>query len=290
MKCFSYNTFRYSDLPVTVRDTPQSEYTAPHIHDYIEIAMVRRGSGIHTQYLPDGEKISNTIIKGDIFTILPGEIHSYENCHNYRVYNICMRCDFLGKVRPQLNCLEYFDNFFSSARPGNLNQLHLPPAAFQDAENLLLKLRLLANSPRESREFAVQLTFLEFLLTVFDGGFKGLKSTGKGINERLLHSIARMEAHPEQKWELAQAAHDAGMSLSGYAHKFKDAVGVSPGEYSLLLKLDKARTLLETSELSLAEIALQCVLSDGNYLIKMFKKRFGMTPGKYRSMCRSRDE
>ena len=82
------------NFPVMVRDTYQDEFAAAHAHDYIEIALVHNGRGTHLNHFKDGKVLANTIIKGDLFTILPGEVHSYANCKSYLVYNLCIGVDF----------------------------------------------------------------------------------------------------------------------------------------------------------------------------------------------------
>ena len=49
------------------------------------------------------------------------------------------------------------------------------------------------------------------------------------------------------------------------------------------LRTKKAAELLKTSMLSVAEIAMYVGYPDSNYFVKVFKKRYGMTPSAYRS-------
>ena len=289
MKIFQYNNFkRYYGLPVTMRNSIQSEQVEPHIHDYIEIVMVYQGRGLHIIHSADGESIPSAIIRGDIFTILPGEVHSFSHCCDCRLYNICIKHEVLDEFHEHLTGLQYFDAFFNPDREFRVNQLHLSPHEFENAEMILRALQPCITSTRSSRDFALRVKLLDFLLTVFDGDIKGFKNASSVIHERLFQSIAKLEAHPEQKWEVARAAHETGMSVSGYAHKFKELVGLPPGEYALRLKLEKAKQMLVEGELSLEEIAMQCALYDGNYVIRAFKKRFGITPGRYRAVFRGR--
>ncbi len=274
------------ELPICIRDTYQDESAEPHTHDYIEIAMVRKGRGLNRNHFPDGRIISNSIIKGDVFTILPGEVHSYTQCYGYRVYNLCVASSFLESSYEELKKLEYFEAFFGSRQASQINQLHLSPAGFGAAEGKLRGLSMALQSGRASRDLAVKIALLDYLMTVFDGDFKDWARRGSEINERLFQSIARLEAHPEKKFELAEIAHDAGMSISGYSHKFKQAIGVPPGDYCLFLRLDTVKRMLEECDRSLEEIAFSCGFCDSNYMIRLFKKRFGMPPGHYRAQYR----
>ena len=109
MYCYSINNFDCPDgLPICVRDTHQDPVSLLHRHDYLEIALVRLGHGIHTLHNDDGGKLESSIIKGDVFTILSGEAHSYRRCRDFRVYNICIAWSYWERIAAKLEFLEYY--------------------------------------------------------------------------------------------------------------------------------------------------------------------------------------
>ena len=77
------------------------------------------------------------------------------------------------------------------------------------------------------------------------------------------------------------------MCISGFTKKFHVLTGLAPSEYILSLRLQKVTDMLYTSEFSLEEIASACGFYDANYLIKAFKRKYGTTPGKFRSKYKS---
>jgi AraC-like DNA-binding protein/quercetin dioxygenase-like cupin family protein len=271
------------NFPVMVRDTYQDEFAAAHAHDYIEIALVHNGRGTHLNHFKDGKVLDNTIIKGDLFTILPGEVHSYANCKSYLVYNLCIGVDFFRTLYPEVVSLKYFKQFLTPDRPAEINQLHLLPGRFSMAEEKLRRLAMALRSTSPSALLAVKLALTDFLFTVFDDDSGNWKLQENSFNDRLSQSIIQMEEHPERKFDLKTFARQAGMSSSGFSHQFKQVIGVPPGDYCLFLKLDKVRKLLENKSLSMTEVALSSGFSDSNYMIRAFKKRFGITPGNYRT-------
>ncbi|MBO7328506.1 MAG: helix-turn-helix domain-containing protein [Lentisphaeria bacterium] len=277
------NLWPQGTFPVMVRDTYQAEFAAAHSHDYIEVALVHNGRGTHLNHFPDGRIVSNTIIKGDLFVILPGEVHSYANCRSYQVYNLCIGVDFFRSLYPEVVDLKHYEQFFSGKRPTEVNQLHLLPSRFRSAENKLRRLAMALRSSSTSALLAVKLALTDFLFTVFDDDSGNWKLQENDFNYRLSQSIIQMEANPEKKFDLKTFARQAGMSSSGFSHQFKKVIGVPPGDYCLFLKLDKVRKLLENNSLSMTEIALTCGFSDIKNKIRAFKKRFGITPGNYRA-------
>jgi transcriptional regulator GlxA family with amidase domain len=61
---------------------------------------------------------------------------------------------------------------------------------------------------------------------------------------------------------------------------FAKEVGVTPHIYQIQVRLQKATELLATG-CSIAEVALATGFCDQSHLQKLFKKKFGITPGQY---------
>ena len=81
---------------------------------------------------------------------------------------------------------------------------------------------------------------------------------------------------------LESLADTAGMSMVAFSAAMKAANGLTPYKYVLSRRLEKARTLVETSALSLAEIAFQCGFSSQSHMTDVFRAKLGATPGKLR--------
>ncbi|MBQ8894347.1 MAG: AraC family transcriptional regulator [Clostridia bacterium] len=77
-------------------------------------------------------------------------------------------------------------------------------------------------------------------------------------------------------------ARECGMSLSTFAHLFKQETGVSPREYLLQQRLSAARFLLENSYQPIGQVAAAVGFRDALYFSKFFHTRTGMSPTEYR--------
>lgn len=64
--------------------------------------------------------------------------------------------------------------------------------------------------------------------------------------------------------------------------KMKAITGLKTTEYILNARISKAKTLLETSDLSIGEVALKCGIEDVGYFSTLFRKNTGMTPSAWR--------
>lgn len=270
------------DMPVMVRDSLQDRASQPHTHDYVEIVMVYAGYGSHCLQSADGKILTSSIIKGDVFTILPGEVHFYCDCKNFRIYNICVDGAFIETLRDELLTLEHFSSFFAADRPFQINQLHLMPMDFLSVEYLLRQLMRCKCSQQASRYLAFRVTFLQFMLALFDGSDSGWKDSPALVDDRLFALIEKLEEHPERKFDLGELARENGMSISNLAHKFKNVVGISPLEYCNQLRLERVRRQLEETSLTISEIAFANGFSDSNYMVRLFKRKYGIPPAGYR--------
>lgn len=78
------------------------------------------------------------------------------------------------------------------------------------------------------------------------------------------------------------------VGYSWFRKVFAKYTGMSPGQYMIQLKIDKARQLLIQTNKSVKEIAFECNFSSGHYFSTLFKKKTGMSPESYRFTHRRR--
>ena len=69
--------------------------------------------------------------------------------------------------------------------------------------------------------------------------------------------------------------------------KFKECLGCTPHEHIARARLERAKTLLATTDLSIAEIAERLGMEHPEYLSVAFRRETGMPPGKYRARHRA---
>lgn len=92
----------------------------------------------------------------------------------------------------------------------------------------------------------------------------------KVVHEHLFHDLSLTE--------FATLLH---MSVSTFRRKFKAIYEVSPGQYIITKKLEKASNLLTTSDLSISAICFDCGFSDLSNFSKAFSKMYGLSPSAY---------
>ena len=79
----------------------------------------------------------------------------------------------------------------------------------------------------------------------------------------------------------ADLAKKFGYSEGYFCRHFKVVTGLSPMIYIRILRLEKARELLQRGQHSFSEIASRCGFSSPTYFTRCFKSHFEMTPSEY---------
>jgi len=80
---------------------------------------------------------------------------------------------------------------------------------------------------------------------------------------------------------IRQIAAICGVSESGLRSHFRQVYGTSPQQYRMNAKIDRAKYLLEATDLSVYEIADRLGFYDEAYFCKMFRKVVGCSPKQY---------
>ena len=73
-----------------------------------------------------------------------------------------------------------------------------------------------------------------------------------------------------------------GMSGSNFQKFFKQQTGISPHQYALKMRLERACFLLSTTHSEIKDIASECGFSDRYAFSKAFCRYIGVPPGRYR--------
>ena len=86
---------------------------------------------------------------------------------------------------------------------------------------------------------------------------------------------------------LTEFAQSVNLSVWRLCHIFKSDVGMPPIRYLRLLRMERAKDLLESSFLSVKEIAFQVGLNDESHFVRDFKSTYGFSPALYRSQFKN---
>ncbi len=112
----------------------------------------------------------------------------------------------------------------------------------------------------------------------------------KDIRENKFNIIAKgiayLESDIKQELDISQIAKMCNVSEVYFRKLFKQYAGVSPVEYRINMKIERAKQYLQFEDLSVQEIADLLSFTDPTYFTKQFKKHCGMTPLQYKNHIR----
>lgn len=75
----------------------------------------------------------------------------------------------------------------------------------------------------------------------------------------------------------------SGLPERAFAHRFGKATGLTPLDYVHALRLEEAKRVLELGAASVEAIALLVGYEDATFFGRLFRRRVGMTPARYRA-------
>ena len=214
----------------------------------------------HLLYVSSGEVCINgvTLKDGDAYLLFPQEPHIYTyqqtdgsryywgHFTGYKVSEILSRC----KVSKGVNR----DNGRRYEKDAVLSMI---------TEEL-------SGCAEEASDFAVSLFFS--FLSLFKGK-QSKKFYAKAIKE--LEST-------HNDVSVASIAKSYGITVSHFIRSFKSIYGITPNEYRQNHRISQATNLIKMTNLSIQDIANQCGFCDPLYFSRIFKKRVGVSPLKYR--------
>lgn len=109
-----------------------------------------------------------------------------------------------------------------------------------------------------------------------------LKDVRGGIPlARLRRVLEFIETHLHADVRLEQLAAEAELSPFHFARLFRETTGITPHQYVLERRIERAKLLLRLKQMPISEIAQQSGFSSATNFIRSFRSRVGVTPGEW---------
>jgi transcriptional regulator GlxA family with amidase domain len=100
----------------------------------------------------------------------------------------------------------------------------------------------------------------------------------------LLRAKDLMDARYREPLDVPSLARTAHLSPAHFSREFKRAFGETPHQYLLTRRLERAASLLRTTDRTVAEVCLAVGLRGVGSFTTSFGRAFGLSPGAYRSV------
>jgi len=245
---------------------------------YFELERGRELNEYQLLYLTEGEGIFHStnireaiIREGDLFLLFPGEWHSYHP--NPRTGWKSYWIGFRGR------------NIDDRVRAGFLSpQKPIYHVGFSDEIVRLYK---------EAYDTAlIEAAYSQQMMAGIVNHLIGLmysleRNIQLGRNQAHVDMISRARLRIREALEsdltIQQVAQDLGVSYSNFRKLFKEHTGMSPAIYQQDLRLQRAKELLTTTDLSIKEIAYRLNFESPDYFSFKFKAQTGRRPTELRA-------
>lgn len=107
-------------------------------------------------------------------------------------------------------------------------------------------------------------------------------------DEEIAEAQSWIRHSPQQEIIIKDLAEKLQVSLRTFNRRFKKATNQTPTQYIQNVRMRAAGELLQTSNLSIAEIAFRSGYQDLPHFTSLFKRHFGTTPSQYRATVRAK--
>lgn len=274
--------FSKTGMPLAVFRTKADDRLEMHTHDFYELVVVSAGYGRHHI---NGNNYP--IAAGDVFVILSGSEHTYEDCKQLEIYNVLFDISKLNLPVSDLYKLPAYHALFS-LEPGIRgvsgsahHYLTLPQSDLDEISCILEQIteELDGHQPGY-RGMATSLFFQAIVFLSRRYACIAIPELWQWL--KLGRVMSYIEQQTSEALTLEQLARIAGVSVSTLHRAFRAALRLSPMEYVICRRLEKASALLRHTDLTITEIAFQTGFTDSNFFSRQFRKRFGSTPREFR--------
>lgn len=233
-----------------------------------QLLYVIEGEGIfHSRTVPEAH-----LREGDFFLLFPGEWHSYQPTgpNGWKKYWIGFKGENMDdRVRA---------NFLSPTKPiyhvgYSADIISLYKRAYDAA---------LEEAAYSQQMMAGIVNHLIGMMYSLERNIE-LKSRNQAHVDVINKARLRIRESLESSLTIQQVAEELGVSYSNFRKLFKEHTGLSPAIYQQDLKLQHAKELLSTTNMSVKEIAYRLNFDSPDYFSAKFKAKTGRKPSDLRN-------
>jgi Transcriptional regulator containing an amidase domain and an AraC-type DNA-binding HTH domain len=274
----TYKIFEAAHIDPDVGATPQYVrsivYSSPqHIHDYYEFFFITSGSCIH--------KVNNReqqLTEGTLVFIRPEDSHSYKLIDN-------KDCEFINIAYANRVVEEAFNYLGRVQCADKLIDPFMPVITVLSSlekENLMDRYYTITAALSVNKVYA-GLQLKGMLVEVLSRVFSGEWESGDSSTPIWFSSlIKQMQKKENFRYGLHKAYELSGRSKGHLNRAFRQYLNMTPTDYINKIRLNYAKNLLLTTDLSVIDISMEAGFQNLSHFNHLFKEQFNTAPLKMR--------
>ncbi len=246
------------------------DMSEPHSHDYYELYFLLEGS----RAIFSRDKMF--VLPPNSFCVFPPFFLHKTEGGPYKRININISADLLKKeeIKFLSDCNKHFamrlDGEYLSLTKGLLEEVSA--------------LKAMNSKDRKNYELSIVQTILYFLQKqnlqpIPFASHSPIKDDNDPV---VLKVIFYINENYQKEISLEKLCKQFFLSKATLCKRFKNVLRCSIMEYVFRVRLNKAKSLLSTTNKSIEEISFLCGFSSANYFSLIFKKEIGLSPLNYR--------
>ncbi|MCK9399448.1 MAG: AraC family transcriptional regulator [Bacteroidales bacterium] len=253
-----------------------------HYHDFVEIVIIIDGQGVQVV-----EAHEYLVSAGDVFVLQGNQSHYFKEAGKVDIVNVMFEeTKKINLIPDRIKQLEGYNALFIlepnyRERDHFKNKLKLNREELAKIESIINEMFQEMQNREEGYDIILRNRFQE-LIVLLCRHYTKIGSTEARSLIRIGKVIEFLENNPDRKIYIKDMASLANMSVRNFQRNFVRALGLSPINYLIQVRLQRARKLLRETDLKIMDIADITGFTDISHFIKCFKKYFKVTPYKYR--------
>lgn len=244
--------------------------TPVHWHDYFEIELVLRGEAYHCL---NGDEYM--VQRGDLYLLTPADFHQLR---------VETSCDVLHiTLTESLMEEDFLTAFHEAKRTGDMRLSDEEIRRICFFGELLREERTDALMAEESVRSLFRCLFILLVRHLSESGVVIPEKESRSMKKGLLYLYDHFRENPD----LQTIADCCGFSPNYFSTKFHETTGMTFKAYCNALKLNYAKKMLLSSNLSVTEICYASGFQTFSHFLREFRMRFGASPQELRKQYES---
>ena len=272
------------ESPVLVQRAAVCCAVKRHGHAFSELAIVVGGTGRH-----EAGGLNYELTAGDFCFVSGRQTHAYLSPSGLQVVNVLVRAAAMDRIAAGLAGLPGAPLIFRGRLAGagdDDGRFFRPPAL---AERNLAECMFWVN--RMEREGfdataeggVIQASCLTALLAILCRHAANPPPRTHSIRSLVADALQYMDRHYATDVTLEELAAAACMSVRSFQRHFKSAMGMTPMQNLLAVRIANAEIQLRETDRPVHAVAEACGFRDSNYFSTCFRRITGRTPCHFRS-------
>ncbi len=264
---FPYNTYLCS-IPLDFRTVNI------HWHEEVEIIVIKKGEGIVSVDLTEYE-----VQKGDVIFVMSGQLHGIRQLDSSTMeYENILFKPTLLKSRGHDMCWEQFISPLLSASSTIFPVIR----SNHKLETYIQNIDELCDEKHTGYQVAVKGYLYQIIHFLLSECATVISKSSKRYTDKIKTVLSYVDAHYAENISVESMAKLCFYSKSYFMKFFKESMGSSFVSYLKDYRLEIASRMLLATDDNILDISSACGFDNLSYFNRSFKKKYGVTPGKYR--------